>query len=132
MGLRMKNFNILWVHWKLRLLGGGGYKKPIQRGDCLTRGLEQFTDLSRGAWQERRGGDFKWGSWYPNDAQMRRGGGGQESGKKWLCNKWMLHNNVICKLLSNYNLYFFCLKLFDFVWYLCWVSFKWQVHNKDP
>ena len=27
--------------------------------------------------------------------------GGQESGRKWLPNKWMLPNNVIRKLLSN-------------------------------
>ena len=31
-------------------------------GDYLRRGLGQFTNLRRGAWQERRGGDFKWGS----------------------------------------------------------------------
>ena len=35
------------VHWKIQLLGGGGgHKKPIQRGNCL----------KRGAWQERGGG----------------------------------------------------------------------------
>ena len=28
-------------------------------------------------------------------------GGGQESGKKWLHNKWMLPNYVLDKLLSN-------------------------------
>ena len=33
MVLRMKNFNILGVHWKIRLLGGGGiHKKLIERG----------------------------------------------------------------------------------------------------
>ena len=29
------------------------------------------------------------------------GRGSQESGKKWLCNKRMLPDYVICKLLSN-------------------------------
>ena len=39
MELRMKNFNIMGVHWKIQFLwgggggGGGGYKKPIYRGD---------------------------------------------------------------------------------------------------
>ena len=40
MGLRMKNFNILGIHWKTQLLGGGGgvHKKLIQRGDCIEKG----------------------------------------------------------------------------------------------
>ena len=54
MGLRMKNFNIVGVHWKIRLLGGGGWgfhEKLICRGNCL----------KREAWLKRgeRG-------WYPN------------------------------------------------------------------
>ena len=58
------------------------------------------------------------------------GSGGQESGKKWLHNKLTFPKYVIRKLLSN--LYFCYLKFFDFMWYLCWVSFKLQVHyNKD-
>ena len=34
MGLKMKSFNIMGVHWKIQFLGGGGgdYKKPIYRG----------------------------------------------------------------------------------------------------
>ena len=37
MVLRMNNFNILGVHWKIRLLGlAGGHEKPIE-GDCLKR-----------------------------------------------------------------------------------------------
>ena len=59
MVLRMKNFNIFGVHWKIRLLGrGGGLEKTIYREDCLKRGLGQFFDL-RGAWQERGGGVFE-------------------------------------------------------------------------
>ena len=43
MVLRMKNFKIFGVHWKIRLLGGvgRGLEKPIGRGDCLK---------SRGFW----------------------------------------------------------------------------------
>ena len=37
MVLRMKNFNILEVHWKIWLLGGV-QEKPIEGGDCLKRG----------------------------------------------------------------------------------------------
>ena len=32
MGLRMKNFNILGVHWKIRFLGGGGLLKTNIEG----------------------------------------------------------------------------------------------------
>ena len=72
MVLRMKNFDILGVHWKIQLLVGGGggvHKKPIYRGDCWKGGggLGQFDNL-RGAWQEKWGWYF-WGGgegWYPN------------------------------------------------------------------
>ena len=37
MGLRMKNFNILGVHWKIQFLGGRGYEKPIQMGELSER-----------------------------------------------------------------------------------------------
>ena len=30
MVLRMKNFNIFGVHWKIQLLGGGLHEKPIE------------------------------------------------------------------------------------------------------
>ena len=40
MGLGIKNFNILDVHWKIQLLVGeeGGHEKPIYSGDCLKLG----------------------------------------------------------------------------------------------
>ena len=48
MGLRMKIFSILRVHWKTRVLGGEVHEKPIKRGGegdrqyigegCLKRG----------------------------------------------------------------------------------------------
>ena len=45
----MKNFNISGVHWKIRLLGGGGSQKSnIEGGDCLKMGLGQFADLTGG------------------------------------------------------------------------------------
>ena len=37
MVLRMKNFNILVVHLKIQLLGGG-LENPIYMGNCLKRG----------------------------------------------------------------------------------------------
>ena len=38
--LRMKNFNILGVHWKIRLLreGGGSQKTNTEGGDCVFEG----------------------------------------------------------------------------------------------
>ena len=43
MVLKMKNINILGIHWKIQLLDGG---------------LEQFADL-RGVWQGRGGSVFE-------------------------------------------------------------------------
>ena len=40
MGLKMKNFNILGVHRKMQILGGGGggdHKKPIYREGGLPK-----------------------------------------------------------------------------------------------
>ena len=52
MALRMKNFNILEVHWKIRFLRGGGSRKiNIYWGIATKGGLEQFADLRGGAWQ---------------------------------------------------------------------------------
>ena len=36
--LRMKNFNDLGVHWKIRLLGGGGSQKTDIEGGYPKRG----------------------------------------------------------------------------------------------
>ena len=38
MVLRMKNFNILGVHWKIRLLGGGGIHKKLIEGGLPKKG----------------------------------------------------------------------------------------------
>ena len=38
MGLRMKNFHILRVHGKIRVLEGWVHEKPMCRRDCLKRG----------------------------------------------------------------------------------------------
>ena len=58
MGLKdgMKSFDILGVHWKIRLLGGK-FTKNQDRGGLPKRGrggLGQFTDLKVGA--RKRGG----------------------------------------------------------------------------
>ena len=61
----MKNFNILGVHGKIRVLRGGFTKSQFIGEDCLqTEGLGQFADLRGGgegrggrAWQERGGVD---------------------------------------------------------------------------
>ena len=45
----MENFNIMWVHWKIHFLGGGGeggsQKKTIYRVELPKRGLRKFADL---------------------------------------------------------------------------------------
>ena len=48
MGLTMKNFNVMGVHWKMKFLGG--FTKIQYNGkNCLKRGLDSL----RGAWQKR-------------------------------------------------------------------------------
>ena len=42
MGLRMKSFNILGVHWKIQLLGGEVHKKPIEGGLPKKGGLDSL------------------------------------------------------------------------------------------
>ena len=46
MGLRMKNVNIVGIHWNIQFLGG----------NCLNGGFWQFADL-KGGWQKREGVD---------------------------------------------------------------------------
>ena len=45
--LGMKNFNILKVHWKIQLLGGGSCKTTTE-GGLSVKGLGQFADLGGG------------------------------------------------------------------------------------
>ena len=43
MGLRMKNFNIMGAHWKIRFLGVRVPEKPIYSGDLPKKaGLDSF------------------------------------------------------------------------------------------
>ena len=68
MVLRMKNFNILGVHWKIWLLRGGSWKKQYRGRDCLKRegGLGLFADL-RGGLARKKGVVFlRGGGWDPN------------------------------------------------------------------
>ena len=61
MVLKMKNFNILGVHLKIWLLGGGFIKKQYRVGDCLKMGgLGQFANLRVGLGKKEGGGCF-WG-----------------------------------------------------------------------
>ena len=58
MGLRMKNFNIMEVPWKIRFLWeekiyGSRKTNIIYRRDCLKRGLGQFPDLRGGLAKKR-------------------------------------------------------------------------------
>ena len=57
--LGMKNFNILKVHWKIQLLGGGSCKTTTE-GGLSVKGLGQFADL-RGGLGKRGWCFFFWG-----------------------------------------------------------------------
>ena len=59
-GLRMKNFNIMRVHRKIRFLGGAVTKNQYIGGNCLKRGggFGHLTDLRvRGDSQKRGKGE---------------------------------------------------------------------------
>ena len=61
MRLKMKDFDVLGVHWKIGLLGGwSSQKSNIEGGIAWKGGPGQFADLGGGAWQERGGWCF-WG-----------------------------------------------------------------------
>ena len=57
MGLRMKNFDILRVHWKIQLLGGSSQKTDIEGGTAYKVGLGKLADL-RGGLARKRGVGF--------------------------------------------------------------------------
>ena len=81
MVLRMKNFNILGVHWKIWLLGGGGRVSQKSVGVLPKTGaLGQFADLRWGLGKKEEGGsvdtlmhtmasNFKFARdfWFPDD-----------------------------------------------------------------
>lgn len=54
--LRMKNFNILGVHWRIQVLGGEVHEKPIYRGGLPKKGEMDKLQIKRGAYQEKGGG----------------------------------------------------------------------------
>ena len=70
MELKMKNLNIMGVHWKIWFLEEGVHKKTIYSGgDCLKRrGLRQFSDLREGEGLDKKEGSriFEGGGWYPS------------------------------------------------------------------
>ena len=74
MGLRMKNFKILAVHWKIWHLGraGGSQKTDVEGVISLKKGVVTSTVCRfrgvggvGGAWEERGDGVFEEG-WYPD------------------------------------------------------------------
>ena len=66
MGLRMKFFYFVVVHWNIWFLGGrgGAWKTSIEGGIAWKGGLGQFADL-RGL-GKKDGVVFLKGGWYPN------------------------------------------------------------------
>ena len=67
MVLRIKNFTILGFHWKIRPLAGGGECSGNIEGRGLPkRGAWTVCQFRGGAWQEKGGGAFEKGGWYPN------------------------------------------------------------------
>ena len=66
--LRMKNFNILGVHWRIWLLGrGGGLKNQYRGGDCLKKGGGAWTVCQFiGRLGKKEGDGVFEVDWYPN------------------------------------------------------------------
>ena len=59
--LRMENFNILGVDWKIWLLSGGSRKTIIERGDYLKREAWTFCCFKVGLGKKEGGGFFEGG-----------------------------------------------------------------------
>ena len=65
MVLRMKNFDIMGVYWKIQFSGGGGcHEKAIYRGELPKGGLDSCR-FKEGLGEKEGGGVFL-GGWYPN------------------------------------------------------------------
>ena len=62
-GLRVKNFNIMGVNWKIWFLWKESQK--TYRGEYLKKGLGQFANLRGGLTKKGAVGEFE-GSWYPS------------------------------------------------------------------
>ena len=56
MGWRMKNFNIFWVHAKIRVLELQGVLKKLYTGGLPKKGEMDKLQIKRGAYQEKGGG----------------------------------------------------------------------------
>ena len=66
MGLTMKNFNTIGVHWEIKFLRGISRKTIAYGGELPRKGrLGECADL-RGAQQKRGSGVFDGGDWHPN------------------------------------------------------------------
>ena len=71
MGLRMKSFNIIGFHWKIRFLGG--HKKPIYKGKWAKKvGAWTVCIFKEGLSKKDGEGVFE-GGWYPNTHNVESG-----------------------------------------------------------
>ena len=67
MGLRMKNFNIMGVHWKIQFSRVGFTKNQYIEGIAWKEGLGQFSDLRKSLAKKREG---RWGEGGGGDTPM--------------------------------------------------------------
>ena len=61
MRLRMKNFNIFAVHWKIQISGGGFTKNQYRGRGCLKRGAFAVCRFKRGLGKKEEVGVFEGG-----------------------------------------------------------------------
>ena len=67
MVLRIKNFNILGVHWKIRLLGGRCSRNTNAERELPKKGgLDSLLNSRGGLGKKEGGGVFLRVGWYPN------------------------------------------------------------------
>ena len=66
MVLRIKNFYFLGVHWKIRLLGGGGSRKTIIEGGLAKKGACIVCRFKGAGFGKKEGDGVFDGGWYPN------------------------------------------------------------------
>ena len=67
MGLRLKNIDIMGVHWKIWFLREALHENQYTGGGCLKRGAWSVCRFKKGLGKKRGDGVFEGGGdWYPN------------------------------------------------------------------
>ena len=103
MGLRIKNYNILGVHWRIWVLGGWFLKNQFRRRGCLKREAWTVWGFKGRAWQERR----RWCFWGEIDIPMHN-----MFAINWITLVWTAKRWNLIKIFAHQQDYSHCSEKF--------------------